>query len=105
MWEKGCRDLPHANQETNNVVESYHCYMKTNFLCDRRKKCARRMDWLLYTLLTSVEPCYRFKEILKKEGYLNNYKKKKQFESSVEKDIKYQTMIVSLMRKHLNLIG
>ena len=36
-------------------------------------------------LLTSVEPCYRFKEILKKEGYLNNYKKEKKFESSVEK--------------------
>ena len=43
------------------------------------------MGWLLYMLLTSVEPCYRFKEILKKEGYLNNYKKEKQFESSVEK--------------------
>ena len=43
------------------------------------------MDWLLDMLLTSVEPCYRFKEILKKEGYLNNYKKEKQFESLVEK--------------------
>ena len=82
---KGCRDFPHANQETNNVVESYHCYLKTIFLCDRRKKCARRMDWLFYMLLTSVEPCYWFKEILKKEGYLNNYKKEKQFESLVEK--------------------
>ena len=36
-------------------------------------------------LLTIVEPCYWFKEILKKEGYLNNYKKEKKFESSVEK--------------------
>jgi hypothetical protein len=85
MWVKGCRDFPHANQETNNVVESYHSYLKTNFLSDRRKKCARRMDWLFYILLTNVEPCYRFKEILKKEGYLNNYKKEKQLESSIEK--------------------
>ena len=83
---KECRDFPHANQETNNVVESYHCYLKAGFLCDRRKKCARRMDWLLYMLLTSVEPCYQFKAIFKKEGYLNNYKK--QFESSMEKAIK-----------------
>ena len=105
MWVKECRDFPHANQETNNAIESYHCYLKTSFLCDRRKKCAHRMDQLLYMLLTSVEPCYRFKAILKKEGYLNNYKKEKQFESSVEKDIKYQTMIVSLMRKHLKIIG
>ena len=43
------------------------------------------MDWFLYMLLTSVEPCYRFKAILKKEGYLKNYKKEKWFESSVEK--------------------
>ena len=86
MWVKGCRYFPHANQETNNVVESYHCYLKTKFLCDQRNKCARRMDQLLHMLLTSVKPFYRFKAILKKEGYLNNYKKEKQFESSVEKD-------------------
>ena len=82
---KGYRDFPHANQETNNVVESYHCYLKGNFLSERRKKCTRRVDWLLYMLITNVEPCYRFKEILKEEGYLNNYKKEEQFESSMEK--------------------
>jgi len=82
---KGCREFPHANQETNNAVESYHCYLKTNFLSDRRKKCARRMDWLLYMLLTSVEPCYRYKEILKEEGYLNNYRREKQVESSMDR--------------------
>jgi hypothetical protein len=86
MWVKGCRDFPHANQETNNVVESYHNYLKTKFLSDRRKKCAHRMDWLFYILLKNVEPCYRFKEILKEKGYLNNYKKEKQLESSIEKD-------------------
>jgi hypothetical protein len=40
---------------------------------------------VFYILLTNVEPCYRFKEILKKEGYLNNYKKEKRLESSIEK--------------------
>ena len=84
MWVKGCREFPHANQETNNAVESYHCYLKTTFLTDRRKKCARRMDWLLHMLLTTVEPCYQFKEILKEEGFLNNCKREKQLESSVE---------------------
>jgi hypothetical protein len=84
MWVKGCGYFPHANQETNNDVESYDSYLKTNFLSDQRKKCAHRVDWLFYILLTIVEPCYRFKEILKKEGYLNNYKKEKQLESSIE---------------------
>ena len=82
MWVKGSRYFPHANQETNNAVESYHCYLKTKFLFDRRKKCSLRMDWLIYVLLINVEPFYRFKEILKREGYLNNYKKEKLLESS-----------------------
>ena len=43
------------------------------------------MDWLFYTLIKNVEPFYRFKEILKKEGYMNNHKKEMQLESSMEK--------------------
>lgn len=86
MWVKGYRDFPHVNQETNNVVESYHYYLKKKIISDRRKKCSRRMDWLIYVLIKNVEPCYRFKEILKKEGFLNNYKKEKQLESSMEKE-------------------
>ena len=43
------------------------------------------MDWLIYVLLINVEPFYRFKEILKREGYLNNYKKEKLLESSSER--------------------
>ena len=58
MWVEGCRNLPHANQETNNLVEAYHCFLKSNFLSDRRKKCGRGMDWLLYQLLKNVEPYY-----------------------------------------------
>jgi hypothetical protein len=85
MWVKGCRNFRHANQETNNSVEAYHSLLKSKFLSDRRKKCARRMDWLLYMLLIHVESYYRFKDILKEEGYLNNHKKEKLFESSMEK--------------------
>ena len=84
MWVKGCRDFPHASQETNNVVESYHSDLKTKFLFDRRNMCAHRMDWLIYVLLTNVEPYYQFKEILKIEGFLNSYMKEKQFESLME---------------------
>jgi hypothetical protein len=43
------------------------------------------MDWFLYVLLIHVESHYRFKYILKQEGYLNNHKKEKLFESSMEK--------------------
>ena len=85
MWVKGYRDFPHANQETNNAMESYHGYLKSAFLCDKQKKCSRRMDWKFYTLLKNVEPSYRFKAVLKKEGYYNNHKKEMQLESSMEK--------------------
>ena len=81
MWVKGCRYFSHANQETNNAVESYHCYLKTKFLSDRRRKCSCKMDWLIYALLINVDPSYRFKEILRKGGYLNNYRKDKQLET------------------------
>ena len=86
MWVKGCRDFPHANQEMNNFVEAYHCFLKSKFLSDRRKRCARRMDWLLYQLIKCIEPYYRFREILKGGGYLNNYKNEKQLESSMERE-------------------
>jgi hypothetical protein len=79
MWVKGCRNFRHANQEMNNSVEAYHSLLKSKFLYDRRKKCARRMGWLLYMLLIHVELYYRFKDILKEEGYLNNHKKEKLF--------------------------
>ena len=85
MWVEGCRNFPHANQETNNSVEAYHYFLKSKFLSDRRKKCGHRMDWLLYQLLKNVEPYYRFRDILQEGGYLNNYRKEKQFESSIER--------------------
>lgn len=40
---------------------------------------------MFYTLIKHVEPFYRFKEILKKEGYMNNHKKEMQLESTMEK--------------------
>jgi hypothetical protein len=46
------------------------------------------MDWLLYILLINVEAYYRFKKILKREGNLNNFKKEKKHESSIEKAIR-----------------
>ena len=40
---------------------------------------------VIICVLTNVEPVYHFKEILKEEGYLNNYRKEKQLESSMER--------------------
>ena len=64
MWVKGCREFPHEN-------------LKSAFLSDHRKKCARRMDWIFYTLLTTVEP------LLPIQG---NFEKKRIFEQPQEKE-------------------
>lgn len=85
MWAKGYRNFRHANQETNNAIESYHCFLKTRFLNDRRRKCARRMDWFIYTLLKRVELYYWNIARQKKAGFANNYKLEHMLETSMEK--------------------
>eukprot|EP01018_Ginkgo_biloba_P034264 Gb_28487 [translate_table: standard] len=47
-------DFPHANQETNSAIESYHGFLKTKYLCDHRRKSNHHMDWLIYTLVKRV---------------------------------------------------
>jgi len=85
MWAKGYRNFRHANQETNSAIEAYHCFLKTKFLCDRRRKGLRRMDWLIYTLLKRVELYYWNMSRLKKYGFINNYRLEHIIETSIEK--------------------
>ncbi|GLJ55025.1 hypothetical protein SUGI_1181210 [Cryptomeria japonica] len=61
MWAKKFRGFSHANQETNGSLESYHFQIKSCHLNDCSKKCTRRMDWLIHTLLQKVEPFYKNK--------------------------------------------
>ena len=85
MWEKCYWDFPHANQEPNSSIESYHCFLKTKFLCDQRRKCSRRMDWLIFSLLKRVEPFFVHQNYLKESGFLTNWKKERYLETSLEK--------------------
>ena len=65
MWAKAYISFPHSNQDTNNTIESYHGYIKQMYLCEKNNACHRRVDWLVYVLLTMVElyyiPYERFK--------------------------------------------
>eukprot|EP01018_Ginkgo_biloba_P029619 Gb_01440 [translate_table: standard] len=65
-------DFPHANQETNSAIESYHGFLKT--LCNRRRKSSRCMDWLVYTLLKKVELYYWNNQNIKDAGFSTNFK-------------------------------
>eukprot|EP01018_Ginkgo_biloba_P003021 Gb_18533 [translate_table: standard] len=72
MWEKYYRDFPHANKETNSVIESYHGFFKIKYLCDHRKICC--MDWLIYTFLKRVELYYWNTQNIKDAGFSIHFK-------------------------------
>jgi hypothetical protein len=54
MWVTGFPNIPHAGQDTNAAVESYHANMKSILLSSREHLSARRMDWLIYHLTGDV---------------------------------------------------
>ncbi|GLJ18412.1 hypothetical protein SUGI_0326200 [Cryptomeria japonica] len=85
MWTKHFRGFSHANQETNASIESYHFQIKSRHLSDRSKKCTRRMDWLIHTLLHKVEPFYKNKRYLQLSGFLNNFKKERYYMTALER--------------------
>jgi hypothetical protein len=58
MWITGFRNIPHAGQDTNVVVESYHANMKSILLSSRQRVGGRRIDWLIYHLTGDVLTLY-----------------------------------------------
>ena len=52
-WMEAGRNIPHCNQETNNLVESYHSVMKgTRF--KEKARTRMRMDTLVHKLRSDV---------------------------------------------------
>ena len=70
MSEKYYRKFPHSNQDTNNVIESYHRYLKYRYLDEKNNACHRRVDWLIHVLLENVEPYYIPMQHLKEVGFI-----------------------------------
>lgn len=74
MWVKGFRNMPHANQDTNAAVESYHANLKALLRMSRSKFDGRRVDWLIYHLLKDVLIHYWYAVQLKLYGFIKNGK-------------------------------
>ena len=53
LWMEAGRNFPHLNQDTNNLVESYHHILKELYLM-RRAKSLMRVDYLIQKLLDEV---------------------------------------------------
>ena len=74
MWVKAFRNMPHANQDTNAAVESYHANLKAILRWSRQKFDGRRVDWLIYHLLKDVLIHYWYAVQCKLYGFIKNGK-------------------------------
>jgi hypothetical protein len=72
MWVTGFRNIPHAGQNTNAAVESYHANMKAMLATERWRFHGRRMDWLIYHLTGDVLHHYWYAVQCKLYGYIKN---------------------------------
>ncbi|MCO5557588.1 hypothetical protein L7F22_011154 [Adiantum nelumboides] len=85
MWARSVRLLPHANQDTNGAIESYHATLKSRFLCGKKYIWGRRIDWLLHKIMTSCLPYFWYVDEAKKGGFVRNKAVQKLIEHSIER--------------------
>ena len=79
----GLRRLPHANQDTNNNIESYHGVLKRWLSEFTRGASGRRLDWLVWRLTISIASHYIYIE----ETELRRLHSNKKIEAIVRKGI------------------
>ena len=82
MWAKTYRKFSHSNQDKNNVIESYHRYLKQRYFREKNNASHKRVDWLLHLLLKKVELYYIHMRSLKNVGFVRGKKTKHQLNVS-----------------------
>ena len=74
MWCVGARRIPHAGQNTNAAIESYHSNLKSVLHSAKERFVGRRMDWLIYHLTGDVLTHYWYIVQCKAFGFIRNRK-------------------------------
>ena len=74
MWCVGARKIPHAGQNTNAAIESYHSNLKNILSSTKERFVGRRMDWLIYHLVGDVLTHYWYAVQCKAFGFVRNKK-------------------------------
>jgi hypothetical protein len=72
MWCIGARRIPHAGQNTNASIESYHSNLKNILNSTKERFVGRRMDWLIYHLTGDVITHYWYGVQCKSFGFVRN---------------------------------
>lgn len=76
MWVTGFRNIPHAGQDTNAAIESYHGNMKAVLRASRGRLVGRRVDWLIHQLTGDVINRYEYQDFRKEHGFISNKKER-----------------------------
>jgi hypothetical protein len=74
MWIMDNRHIPHAGQDTNAAIESYHSNMKGMLKASRSRLIGRRVDWLIHDLTHDVVKKYEYNHYLQENGFVSNKK-------------------------------
>ena len=74
QWCVGARRIPHAGQNTNSAIESYHGNLKSILNSSKDRFVGRRMDWLIYHLMGDVLTHYWYGVQCKAFGFIRNTK-------------------------------
>jgi hypothetical protein len=74
MWCAAARRIPHAGQNTNAALESYHSNLKRILNSSKERLVGRRMDWLIYHLMGDVVTHYWYGVQCKAFGFIRNTK-------------------------------
>ena len=72
MWCVGAKRIPHAGQNTNAAIETYHTNLKNVLNSTKERFVGRRMDWLVYHLVGDVLTHYWYGVQCKAFGFVKN---------------------------------
>jgi hypothetical protein len=67
-------NIPHASQDANASIESYHANIKWILFCSKETLIGCRKDWLIYHLMVDVLTHYWYDVQCKIFGYVRNKK-------------------------------
>jgi len=88
LWMVGVRKVPHSNQDTQTIIESYHGALKRWFALDTKGFRGHRIDWLVWRL-TTIAHHYMHTLEMKTKGFI----KTKVIETIITRSVEKVTLI------------
>jgi hypothetical protein len=71
LWMVVVQQVPHSNQDTQANIESYHGALKHRFALDTKGLRVRRIDWLVWQLITTIAQHYMHNGNVEKKFHKN----------------------------------